>query len=140
MAAMSNYLEKKLGEHILRGTSSTAPSALFLALCTGAPGETNTPANECSYTGYARVGMGAIATAFGLINDGATTDGLCSNTNAITFGANADAGSVTVSHWVICDAASGGNTLYWGAFDVAKAITQNDIPFVAAGDIVIEHA
>lgn len=140
MAAMTNYTEKKLGEHMLRGTASTPPSALFLALCTGAPGETNTPANECTYTGYARVSMGTIGTAFALINDGSATDGLTSNTNAVTFGANADVGTVAVSHWVICDAISGGNALFWGEFDTPKNIAQNDIPFVAAGTIEIEFA
>ena len=140
MSAMSNYLEKKLGEHVLRGTASTPPSALFLALCTGAPGETNTPANECTYTGYARVSMGSIGTAFGLINDGGATDGLTSNANAITFGANADVGTVVVTHWAICDAVSGGNVLLVGEFDASKNIAQNDIPFVAAGTIEVEFA
>lgn len=140
MAAMTNYTEKKLGEHMLRGTSSVAPSALFLALCTGAPGETNTPANECTYSGYARVSMGAIGTAFGLINDGMATDGKTTNTNAVTFGANASVGTVTVTHWVICDAISGGNALFWGEFAAPKAIAQNDIPFVPANSIEIEFA
>ena len=51
--SFSNYLETEILDHVFGGNAYTAPSTLYLALYTAAPGETG-GGTECSGTDYAR--------------------------------------------------------------------------------------
>ena len=79
MAAMSDYLENKLIDHIFRGVSFTAPSNLYVALLTANPTDANTSGgNELGTTtpnNYARVNIAANTTNW------ASTGGATTTTN-----------------------------------------------------------
>lgn len=136
MSAMSNYTEKKLGEHLLRGIASTSPGEVWLALYTSNPGEDNS-GTECSYTGYARRSFGATpSAAFSAIG----VDGKTSNQATLTFPANGSGGNVVVTHWAIFDASSGGNMLLYGALDASKTLEPTDVLSLPATNLEIEFA
>ena len=60
MANMTNYLENKLIDHLLRGIPYTAPTTLYIGLFTSAPGEAG-GGTEVSGGSYSR---GLIASGF----------------------------------------------------------------------------
>lgn len=136
MSAMSNYLEKKLGEHVLRGIASTSPGEVYMALYVSNPDDDNS-GTECNYSGYARRSFGATpSAAFSAIG----VDGKTLNQNAITFPANGSGGNVVVTHWGIFDAAVGGNLLLKGALDSTKTLEPTDVLSLPASNLEIEWA
>ena len=53
MAELSDYLEDKLLDHVLRGTSYTSPTTVYVGLYTTDPGDDNS-GTEVSGGSYAR--------------------------------------------------------------------------------------
>lgn len=131
MAAMSDYLENKLTDHIFRAQTFTAPANLYFALFTAAPSDSG-GGTEVAGGSYARVAMATSLTNWsGTQSAGSTTassgtGGASSNNIALTFPApTADWGTVT--HFGIFDAASSGNLLFHGAL-AASAVISNGGP------------
>jgi hypothetical protein len=122
---LSNYLENKLIEHVLRHVSYTSPSTVYLALFTANPGEAGDQTNEVSAGEYARQS----------ITFGAAADGICLNTLDVTFPvAASDWGTIT--HLAILDAATAGNMLFYGAASGTPIhITSTNIYKVLAGNL-----
>ncbi len=137
-SALSNFWENELIDHLFRARSYTAPSAMYIALYTAAPGETG-GGTEVSGGSYARVsvapaynaweGTGGETTAA----DSAGTGGGTQNVGAITFPApTANWGSVT--HFGALDASTSGNLYFYGALTTAKTVNNGDpAPSFAAG-------
>ena len=125
MSEMSDYLEDKIVDHTLGTASYTAPTAVYLALFTAAPSDAG-GGTECSYSGYARQEI-----AFD-----ASSGGVAANTAEETFPAVAGA-DITVTHFGLFDAASGGNLLYHSAFDTSKSYSATDVISVAAGALSV---
>lgn len=128
MAAMSNYLENALLNAVLRNTSYTSPSTVFVALYTDNPGEGGT-GTEVSGGSYARV-----AGTFG-----APSDGVSTNSSAIEF-AQATGSWGTVSHMALYDAITSGNMLFYGSLTTSKAIESGDIFKFASGQLSVTLA
>lgn len=129
MAGFSTYLSQALINSTLRGVAFSVPSSLYLALFTADPTDNNVTANEVTGSWYGRVATGSWAAATG-------TGNTTSNNNQILF--NAVTGSaITVTHWGIYDAASGGNLLYCGALAASKVLNVGDIMTVAPGALQI---
>ena len=125
MSALSNYLENALINAVLRNTSYTSPAQVYLALHTADPTEAGT-GTEVSGGSYARQA----------ITFGGPTDGSSSNTAAINFPvATADWGTIT--HFSIRDAATGGNSLFYGAWQTPKTIETSDQFVVAIGNLTV---
>jgi hypothetical protein len=136
MAGKTNYLETKTLEHNVGKTSFTAPSDVYLALCTSDPGEAATGAGlaEATYTGYAR-----------LLFDAADWDAAVSgapssiqNNGAKSFAA-CTAGSSTITHWALCDSSGTGtgNVLYFGTVTSVTISTTQTPATVPDGALVI---
>lgn len=130
MAAMSDYLENKLIDHIFKATAYTAPAGLYFGLLTGAPSDTG-GGTEVSGGSYARVNLAPSATANWRATQGGNTGpssgttGTTSNGAAITFPApTGNWGSIT--HFGIYDASTSGNLLFWGALTIAKTVNNGD--------------
>jgi hypothetical protein len=87
----------------------------YFGACTGAPGDTTTPANEAVYTTGARVATAWTSNADGTVGGSAVI-------------VNCPAGTYT--HGTQCSAASGATQIAWGA--LSPSIVLN-----AAGQIVI---
>jgi hypothetical protein len=122
-AAISTYLANKILDHVLKNTSYTSPSKVYLGLYTSNPDNDNS-GSEVSGNNYAR-----IETAFDSAS-GKTTD------NAAVLTSNIASGSWgTITHFGILDASTSGNLLFYGAFTASKTITNGEAAYVAAGDI-----
>ena len=128
MSAMSDYLENKLLNHVLRNTAYTSPSTVYLGLSTGSFGDDNS-GTELSGNNYSRVSI-----AFDAASSGATD-----NTSNVEFAA-ASGSWGSVSHYGIFDASSSGNLLIHGAFSAAKTIASGDILRINAGELDITAA
>lgn len=133
MGSKSDYLENEILDHILGGADYSRPATLYLALLTAAPTDASTGSTitEATYTGYARVAITNNATNFPAASGGAKSNG-----TEIAF-AECTAGTSTVTHWALLDAATLGNILYWGALTTSKDISTGDTPKVAVGDLDI---
>jgi hypothetical protein len=128
MGSKTDYLEEKWLDHTLRGTTYTAPAAVYSALFTAIPSDAGggTEVTTAS-SGYTRV-LSTFSTA------GATATGQSANSGAVTF-ATAAAG-YTVVGWALMDAATAGNMLYWATV-TTLAIGIGDQATFAVGGIVI---
>ena len=128
MAAMSDYLEDEILDHILRNAAFTSPSAVYLGLSTGTFGDDNS-GTELTGNNYSRV-----AVTFDPASGGATD-----NTGAIEFAAATGTWG-SVGFFGLFDASSAGNLLIHGALASAKTIQSGDILKINAGalDITID--
>jgi hypothetical protein len=144
MGAMTNYLENKLIDHVLRNTTYTPPTTLYFALFTSDPTETGAAGTEVSGGSYARVAVTANLTNMAGTQAAASTtassgtSGTTSNNGAITYPAPTGNWG-TVTHIGIMDASSGGNMLIYGALTTPKVITNGDAaPSFVAGQLTFQ--
>ena len=128
MAEISDYLEKKILDYVLRNTADWAPTAVYLALHTADPVDAGTGA-EVSGGSYARQ-----AIAFDAAH---ATTGLTQNTDIETFTSMPVA---VVTHIGIWDHLSAGNLLFHTAVTASKTVASGDTITVAAGAITITLA
>ena len=128
MAEISDYLEKKILDYVLRDTADWAPAAVYLALHTADPVDAGSGA-EVSGGSYARQ-----ACAFDAAH---ATGGNTANTDAESFTVMP---ACTVTHVGVWDAASSGNLLFHTAVDTSKAVLAGVTISVAAGAVTITLA
>lgn len=126
MAAMSNYLENKLIDHLFRGIPFPAPTSLYYALLVGSPDDTNT-ISEVIGGSYARVAVSCTTTnwagtqAAGSTTTSTGTSGTTSNNAVVVFPApTANWGDVVGV--AIMDAPTGGNVLFQGMLSETVAV------------------
>lgn len=144
MTALTNYAENKIIDALLRNQALGAPTTWYVALFTSDPTEPGNAGTEVSGGSYARVSVAAsLANFAGTQSAGSTTassgtSGTTSNNNAITFPApTANWGSVT--HWMLMDAASGGNGWIYAPLTTAKTVNNGDpAPSFAAGALTYQ--
>ncbi len=128
MSQFSNYTEANIIETTLRGSAFPVPAAVYLALFTADPTDANVTANEATlaaWPAYARqdaAAGAAIATGWT-----ANSNGVSTNTKVMTFPANNGAGSITLTHIGIYDAATGGNLLYHAQLVSPKTLLVGDV-------------
>lgn len=128
MSEMSNYLENSLINAILRNTSYTSPTTVYVGLYTTNPGEGNT-GTEVSGGSYARKSA----------TFGAPSDGVATNSAAVEFD-QATASWGTVSHVGLLDAITSGNLLFYTDITTSKTIESGDIFKIAAGSLSVTLA
>ena len=137
MSAASNYLENKVLDHVLRVTSYSQPSGLWLALfnntstATAANLEAGTLTDETSTSGTAYVRKA--------ITFNAASGGSAASAATVTFDA-ATANWGTITHVAIMDASTSGNVLFYGAVTTSKTIETGDTFQVSAGNLTISLA
>ena len=122
--SFSNYLETEILDHVFGGNAYTAPSTLYLALYTAAPGETG-GGTERSGTSYART-----AVTFTVSGNEAT------NSAAVEF-ATAGNNWGTITHVGVFDALTSGNLMAYGTLTASKTVETGDVFRVPAGDLDI---
>ena len=128
MAEISNYLETKLIDLILRNTAFTTPGTVYVALYTSNPTDADS-GTEVATGSYARQSV-----AFSAPSNGAT-----SNSSDITFPtATADWGTIT--HAAIHDAVSSGNMLFHSALTSSKVVDDGDTFKINSTDLDIDIA
>ena len=128
MSAMSNYLETKVLDYVLRDQADWAPTAVYLALHTADPTDAGSGA-EASGGSYARQAI--------TFNAAHATAGTIDNSSAEEFTIMP---ACTVTHIGIWDAASSGNLLFHGAVSASKTVTSGDTISLAAGQLTVTLA
>lgn len=131
MANMSNYLENKLVDFLFRGVSFTAPSTLYIALCTATPTDTSTGStiSEISGGNYSRQSLTSNTSNWSTTNgdNAATSSGTNGTTlNSTQINWTSVTWSGTVTSVAVCDAASGGNMLFYAALSSSRTIASGD--------------
>ena len=131
MGSKSAYLEQQLLNHVLRNTSYTSPTTIYLALFTSNPDE-DASGTEVSGGSYAR----EVITFDAPVSESPGYS--CVNSSLITF-TTPTASWGTVSHWGIFDALSSGNMLYYAAFDTSRSVSSGDDVEVPAGTLKVQE-
>jgi len=123
MSNFSNYTENNIIETTLRGSSFPVPSAVYLALFTSDPGEdgSGTELGDSNYTRQDAAQGSSIETGWT-----AASDGVSKNAKKVEFPAITD-GQVTVNHFALFDAQTGGNMLYHAALSSSKTLEIDDV-------------
>lgn len=133
----ATFLSNEILDHVLGnatvGNPYAPPGTVYIALGTAVAGTDQDAGFGSEVTGgaYARVGVANDAT-----NWPAAAAEAKSNGTVITF-PQATAAWGTVTQFAIMDAATAGNTLYWGDLTTAKSVTTGDTLSFAAGDLDI---
>ncbi len=123
--SLSNFLELKLLDHVLRNVSYTSPSTVYMALYTSDPGEANT-GTEVSGTAYARTALTV----------GAASGGQSQNSAAVVF-PTAGGSWGTITHFAVFDASTAGNMLIYGALTSSIVISSGTRPTFDIGTLTI---
>lgn len=132
----STYAGNAILNLLLRGVAFTAPSRVYVSLHTGDPGATG--ANEVStaaWPSYERQDPAqgaAIASGFDAAASKATQ-----NAKQMLFPANDGASEVTVTHFGIWDAETGGNFLHGDPLTASKTYFPADEAVINIGQLDI---
>ena len=129
MAAMSDYLENALLNHVFRNTPLTSPTTVFLALWIGDPTDTGVGGAEVTTVGTAYVRQP--------ITFGAPSGGVIANSGQINY-PDATAAYGTVDYAQIMDAVTLGNALVHGQLTNSKTIDTDDQFRVKVGDLTVQ--
>ena len=124
MAGTSDFLESALLDAVLRNTSYTTPTTVYLGLYTTDPGDDNS-GTEVSGGSYARQSCAFSRTA-----------NVASNTSAVEW-PTASGSWGTVTHVGVLDASTSGNLLYHASLASSKAITTGDIFRIPSADLTV---
>lgn len=107
----------------LRGVAFSGWSTVYFGLHTANPTDAGT--SEVAGGSYARQ-SGTFAAASG---------GQCSNAAGLSFG---PLPAVTVTHWSVWSAASGGTQIAYGQLSTPRTVTAGDLLTAAAGQLVVK--
>ena len=123
MAELSNYLENKLLDHVLRNVSYTSPTTVYVGLYTSNPADDNS-GTEVSGGSYARQIL-SVTTA---------TAGVVTSSADVTF-PQATGNWGTITHIGLLDALTSGNLLMHTPLTTSKLIETGDILKVPTGNL-----
>lgn len=123
MAELSDYLENKLLDHVLRNVSYTSPTTVYVGLFTTDPTDAGS-GSEVSGGSYARQIL-SVTTA---------TAGIVTSSGDVTF-PQATASWGTISHIGLLDAITSGNLLMHTALTTSRAIESGDILKISSGNL-----
>jgi len=145
MSALSDHLENRIIDWLLRGQTFTPPGTVHVGLLTSAPSDSG-GGTEVSGGSYARAAVtSSLANWAGTHGAGTTvastgTGGQTSNNGTISFPTPTGNWGVVTAMGVY-DAASGGNLLFWAALTQSKTINNGDAaPSFAAGALTFTLA
>ena len=123
MAELSDYLENKLLDHVLRNISYTSPTTVYVGLFTTDPTDAGT-GTEVSGGSYARQ----------IISVTTATGGIVTSSADVTF-PQATGSWGTISHIGVLDALSSGNLLMHTPLTTSRAIESGDILKISTGNL-----
>ena len=164
MAAASDYLEKKLLDHVFlfkdgavtvnTGVGYAPPATVYVALFSntggGAAAALEAGTNSTSGTGnwgYYESNNGSYARQSVVFDDLASgTPTAKASTTTVSFPvatANYDSAGTQgpiVTHLAICDAATANNVLFFGALTTSKTVSSGDQFTISAGNLSVQLA
>jgi hypothetical protein len=124
---LTNYLEDKLANHVLKSTAYSPPANVFIALHTADSTEAGNIAEvtTAAYPSYVRKQV-----AFGTVSNG-----MCGNSADLTW--NIDGGGVTFSHVTLWDAATGGNPLFHSELTQPETMSTGNVFRIPASQLSV---
>ena len=128
MSCLSDYAENLVLTWLLTATAATRPSAWYVALHTGDPGETGA-ANEVLVATDADYVRKAITFAGG-------SGGQSLSTLEVSWTVNSASAGYTVTHASVHDALSAGKCLFKGPLLASRALIANGVLTFSVGEIV----
>lgn len=137
---LSDYLENALLNHIFRGTPMASPTKVYLALFTEDPTDANRTDKEVktsAYPAYTRQDMSVGASNSAAWS--APANGTIKNTKIVTFPAMNGTAPITITHFGLYDAPTGGNLLMHGPIN-QKTLETTDTISVGVNGISITFA
>jgi hypothetical protein len=123
MAELSNYLENSLLDHVLRGTSYTSPTTVYVGLYTSDPGDDNS-GTECTGGAYARQIL-SVTTASG---------GIVTSSADVTFPQATDNLGNHFPHWPV-GCGNFWQPSYAHGVDDTRAIETGDVLKISSGSL-----
>ena len=125
----TTFLNRIIGNLFGTQTAPPLPTQYWLGLSSTAPGIDGTGVTEPSSvgTGYSRVRLVSLS---------APSNGTISNTAAVSFDESTMQWG-TMTHYVIYDAPTGGNLLMFGLLTISRAVEQNTVITIRAGELTI---
>lgn len=127
MGSLSDYIENKILDHLLRNTAYTQLSHLYVGLSTVDPTDDGSGLAEPSGNGYSRVEVDDWDDASGRH---------IQNSGLISFPeATGDWGTIT--HFAVFDALTGGNMIAYGTLSTFKDVDDGGSVYFEAGRINI---
>jgi hypothetical protein len=120
--SISNYYEDKILDHMLRATSFTPPSTIYVSLHTADPGETG--ADEVTGGDYVRKS----------VTFNAPSGGSMTNSNLLRWD---NMPAVTLTHVGLWDAATAGNPLWFGALSSSVTLSAGSSFEIPAGSLTV---
>jgi hypothetical protein len=135
MSGFSDYSAQAAINYYLLGTPMPAVPGLFLALFTADPKDDNSgSASEISAGWYARQECDSWTAP--VSNPDGVTGTVSSNSAQVTFPATTGS-SVTVTHWALYDAVTGGNLLFSGALTTPRTLNVSDVMTLGANQLTM---
>lgn len=135
MSAISNYLESKIVNHVLRNIAYTSPATVYVALYETNPTDADT-GKELSGGSYARIlCTGFTVGQYGTANPSYTN---AFNTNNMMSPTVTGSGWQTVSYIGIRDSLTTGNLLFYGALTTPIQPLTGQNFYIPAGQLKIE--
>jgi hypothetical protein len=130
MSALTNYAEDLLLTWLFTASSATRPSAWYVALHTGDPGETGASSEVVVGTDadYVRDSI--------TFDDPVASSGQVLSDAAVSWTVDSASAGYTVTHISIWDADTVGNCLMKGALPVPRALAANQVLTFSIGDII----
>jgi hypothetical protein len=125
MTALSDYLENKLYNEVLRNTDYVPPAAVYVALFTTATSDDGS-GTEVTGGSYARQA----------VTFAAPSNGAASNNAACTF-PQATGNWGTITHFALMDASTGGNMLLHGPLTASKTVNSGDVFTFPASSLTV---
>jgi hypothetical protein len=123
MAELSNYLENKLLDHVLRNTSYTSPTTVYVGLFLTDPTDAGS-GTEVSGGSYARKSL-SVTTASG---------GIVTSSADVQFD-QATGNWGTIAYIGLFDAITSGNLLMHTALTTSKTIETGDVLKISSGSL-----
>lgn len=137
MSALSDHLENKLLDHLVKATSYSVPATLYVGLFTADPGESGVTGELALGTGaYARAAVSNNNINFPICPFGSAP--VKTNGAVIQF-PTATTNWGTITHWAIYDddGSPAGNMLAHGAFSRSYSAVIGDSPKIAVGGLAL---
>lgn len=134
MTAFSDYLEDEIGDITLNGGTYVG-GAVYFAMFTTNPTDDGS-GTEVSDSGYARKQAHTTLPSDGFTDNG---NGVFTNAKIVSFDAIIDT-QITVTHWGLFDAVSGGNLLYHGVLTASKTLDPTDVLSYPIGSCTVTLA
>lgn len=131
----TDYLAEDMLEELLGGQTRTRPAPHYYALSTTTPTAAGGNFTEPSGGSYARVTVSNPGDVFPTSASWGDPSTYTTNADITWVTATADWGTLT--HWGIFDASTGGNLLFFGAFDSSVTVNNGDDAAILASDLVV---